>query len=130
MAVLDKSRFEPGLLRANEIRLEAARQRHALGHAPAHMLIPALIDPTPELGTYPLRTLFAPATRPSNRPLIRHIGIHALRSALLELRNRWGYELTPEDRLDALTRDQRVHLVRALVRRAPQAWREAQSAHA
>lgn len=122
--------WETALKMANCVRLEAARQRNELRHSPARVLIPALIDPPPELGTYSLRTLFGREhANAVNTGLIRYVGPRALALAMreIEAQNPLGRRWRPSLKLGELTRPERIRLVRAIVKRAPKSWREGRS---
>jgi len=112
------------LAEAFAIRDERTKQRRELTGASARVLVPALIDPTPELATYKLETLFSKTA--GGRGLIVQVGKGTLGEAMREVershpngRHGWHGRL----RLDELTRAERERLVRAIVKRAPKAWR-------
>jgi hypothetical protein len=99
---------------ANSLRCERARQRRALSEAPPTVLVPALINPTPELGKYKLETLFG--ATPRGHGFIRGVGRAKLKKALLQvesksLRRGWHTGL----RLEELTERERRLLVRELL---------------
>jgi hypothetical protein len=112
------------LARAQEIRLERARQRRALVGAPVEQVVEAIVAPTPELAGIRLSTLLIPDNG-HERGAIPKIGKTRLKRVFAELGRdfpqgrRWHEAL----RLCDVERYERERLVAALLKQAPANWR-------
>jgi hypothetical protein len=119
VSVADRPQNLRALDNANRIRIEAARQRRALIGAPASELIPAIVNPTPELATYKLASLFGNGT---GKSVIDRFGIRQLRRAIADIEQPRGRRWHTELRLRDLSRTERKRLMAAISMRAPKAW--------
>ena len=124
----DQPQHMQALERANATRTARSRQRRALQGAPAPAIYAVVVDPTPELASYKLGVLFAPAKnhRTGDGLLIPRFGRKTLTKALSDLsalypRGRRQYHL--DLRLRDLTRPERERVMRAITSRAPASWR-------
>jgi hypothetical protein len=104
------------LERANQVRLSGSIQRASLAAAPLQTLIPALVDPTPELGHYTLGALFASRSSCVKR-LVPGVGISRLSRVLvrLEAERPLGRQWHVGLKLGELTTGERRRLVTQLL---------------
>lgn len=124
MSVVEQPQPMQALQAACRLKTIRAAQRDALIGSTPRRLVPALITPTPELGTYSLRKLFASSE--GRYSLIRRLGLHTLQRVLRQLEEEkpLGRRWTPDVKLADLTESERRRLARALVAAAPRVWRE------
>lgn len=112
---------------ANDIRIEAVRQRNALVGRPVREIVEAIVHPTDELASMKLKQLFARKGR-EQVSLIPKFGPAKLRKALERMpeRRQHGRQVWHEDmRLRELSEMERRLLVRTLVEVAPANWKKA-----
>jgi hypothetical protein len=107
---------------ANERRRARAQQRRELRQASIREVVPALIDPTPELGSYRIGHLFGKPTH-GVIPGFSEASLQGVLSSLA-LDTDWR-EITETHFLGDLTERERRRLVRAIVAAAPRSWRVA-----
>lgn len=111
------------LAEANDRRLARAEQRDALIGAPPGEVIAAVADPTPELASYRLFSLFG-SKATSVVPLV---GPRKLVAACHEVARKHPHGRQvwhPHLRLRELNPTERRRLIDALVKRGAPAWRE------
>lgn len=122
MPVAEETKRLRALDYANQLRIGGAEQRRNLKRAPAEVVRAAIVDPTPELGTSRIGTLFAPN---GGSGLIYRFRRTALGRAMrhLEAQRPYGRRWHLDVRLDALSRDERVALMDAIAKHAPRSWR-------
>lgn len=109
--------------RSAEVRSERCRQRRDLHGRPPRELIPALVNPTPELASYKLETLFIAQGTGPDRGIIPLLGVQKFRRILTRLHSQGHGWASAETRLRQLSVYQRRLLVNTLLDFAPKAWR-------
>ncbi len=112
----------------NEIRISRSRQRRALIGAPAREVIPAIVNPTREMEGIRIATLITPGGS-DKVGVVPKIGPKTLSRVFNDLIERYpdGWEWHGAIRLCDLTVEERRRLARALLLRAPAAWRNGAS---
>lgn len=118
MSVVDAARMDEMRVKSAAVRADAARQRKALVGAPVRVQVPALVEPTPEIGRYKIGTLFAPTGGGPSRGVFPGVGPYTLNRVLRDLaeegglgRRNWHREM----RLGDLTTRERRRLVKRLL---------------
>jgi hypothetical protein len=117
------TRRDEALAMAQEMRLSRARQREELVGASPAEIIAAVVDPTPEIASYKLSSLFGNKAT-SVVPLV---GPSKLAAACREVARRHPHGRQawhPYLRLRELNETERRRLIEALVKRGAPAWRE------
>lgn len=103
---------------------EGAKQRDALAGQPMREVIPALVNPTPELASLRLRVLFL-TNQEASGPIPR-LGKRAMNQAFALLERRENGEPWHDRlKLRELSEDERRRLIRALVQQGLPSWRKA-----
>jgi len=96
-------------------RSSRAKQKEALRGQPLHKLVPALVNPTPELATYTIGQLY---TGKRGSGVISRVNAVTTNRALREL-NKEGFRVwTSATKIEDLTERERRRLVREILRAA------------